>query len=353
MKVLSKIIIFCIYLILGVFYLYTPKLYDLLFKKQNVLNVYTYADFISPKCIKVNLKYFDNDNELLAKFEIDEGRGYDLITATGFVIKKLIDNKLLQKINISKLYNYKKLENFLLGSSFDPKNNFSVPYLWSIHGIIFNKNFIKLSLDQISWDLIFKNPDLYLKNNAIEQILMINTPVEIFQIAAIYLFGSLKNLTSEKLEKIAQLLIKQKRWVDVYMTGSLQYYLLSRVVDIAVTYTAFAQKIMDISDEYDFVIPKEGSIVTIDSFAIPKTSKSVELSHKFIDFLLSTGMSLLNAQKYGYNPSNKYAYKKIQEKFPTRKAFFPDKENFEKLYLQDESINLKKLEDLWLAVRLS
>ncbi|MBD3232069.1 extracellular solute-binding protein [Candidatus Dependentiae bacterium] len=361
-KYLPKMIIFIGYLFLGMLFFYAPKIYELITYEGRNINVYTYADFISPETIqtfeqktgiKVRVKYFDNDNELLAKFRVDQGRGYDLITATGFVINSLIKENLLKELDISKVSNYKYLDPKLLQKNLDPENNYSIPYFWTVDGIVFNKDVVTTPIDQIRWDLIFKDPSSQLLKNASNKIIMLDTPIEAFQLAAIYLFGKITDLTELQISQIKQLLINQKRWVDVYMAANLQYYLLSGVSNIAVTYTAFAKKMLDTSDQYKFVIPKEGSIITIDSFAIPKHSNKTELTYEFIDFLLSKEIFIINSKEYGYIPSNLQAYEQVREIFHNDKNLFPDAEMFEKLHQQHKIINPKIIDNLWLEVRLA
>ncbi len=361
-KFLPKLTILFFYLFLGALFFYMPKIYDLFRAEDKSINVYTYADFISPESvqlfeektgIKVRLKYFDNDNELLAKFKVDKGKGYDVITATGFVINALIKENLLKKIDLSKISNYQHLNQRLLNKYFDPNNIYTLPYFWSTHGIVYDKDVVKTPPNEISWDLIFKDPTSQLVKGSPSKILMLDTSLEIFQIAAVYLFGETFNLTPAQLEQIEQLLIEQKDWVDVYMTGSLQYYLLSGVTNIAVTYTAFAKKMFEVSDQYNFVIPKEGSIMTIDSFAIPKQSHKSEMATQFIDFLLSKDMFVINREEYGYLPSNIQAYDEVKKLFPKNQNFFPDEKTFEKLHLQHEVADSKEIEKIWLSVRLA
>ena len=172
-------------------------------------------------------------------------------------------------------------------------------------------------------------------------------------LASIYLFGRIKNLTDQELLLIQNLLISQKKFVEVYMSGSLQYYLFAYVVPLAVTTTAFAKKIMEISDEFDFVVPKQGSILAIDNLAIPSSSTKVDLVYKFIDFLISKDIVALNSKIFGYNPSNKDSYKILDKKFLHDNSFFPDDEMFGRLHIIRNDLDIKKLENLWLSVQLA
>ncbi len=351
--IVSRIIIVTIYILIIAFFLYLPKISKFIFTHKKNINVYAFTDMITPETInafikktniEVNIKYFDTNEELLAKFKINKGKGYDLITVSNSTLELLRKDNLLQKIDISKISNFNQLDKRLLGHYFDPQNEYCIPYFWSINGIIFKKTILdKLNLDA-TWDLIFKNNGF--------KICMIDSPQEIIYLAAIHLFGKTNNLTKENLHEIKNLLIQQKSWVEIYMLASLQYYLFGNVVPVAVSSSAFVKKILELSDNFDFVVPKQGSILLIDNLAIPQTSKKLELTYKFMDFILSKENMLKNSTEYGYNPANKESYKFIDKKFTNNPSFFPNNHMFKKLHLLKNQIDPKTIEQLWLEVRV-
>ncbi|KKP24512.1 MAG: Spermidine/putrescine-binding periplasmic protein PotD [candidate division TM6 bacterium GW2011_GWF2_28_16] len=354
-KNLGKILIVFVYILLFAIFLYLPVIKNFFSEKNKILNVYAFTDMISPETakefedltgIKVNLKYFDTNEELYAKFKISQGKGYDLITTSDSTVELLINSDLLAKIDINKLLNFKNIDTRLTGLYFDPKNQFSIPYFWSTDGIIFNKNrFKNINVD---WDLVFNKP----KNNKFK-ICMLDSSKEAILLVAINLFNRVDNLTDQELEQIKKVLVNQSTWVDAYMLASLQYYLFSDVVPLAITSSAFAKKVLELSDDFEYTIPKNGTIILVDNLVIPKSSKKIELAHKFIDFLISKKIIAYNSDKFGYNPANKYAYELLPEKFVKNKAFFPDNNTFKKLYLLHNNLNVKKIDDLWLEVQLS
>ena len=55
------------------------------------------------------------------------------------------------------------------------------------------------------------------------------------------------------------------------------------------------------------VIPKEGSTIFADNYAIPKDAKHKELAEKFINFMLEPEVSAKNYESIGYSDPNKNA----------------------------------------------
>jgi spermidine/putrescine transport system substrate-binding protein len=366
-NIFLKLFIICTYIGITIFVLYLPEIANSFFEQKQVINVYTPADMITQEVaekfeketgIKVHLKYFDTNEELLAKFKIDKGLGYDLIIVSDHIVKFLVKEKLLKEINYSKIENFSNIDQRLCKHNFDQQNLYTIPYTWSTYGIMFKKSSINDQLTDITWDLIFQNPNSFLKQkkeglSTNYKICMISEPLEAIFLASIYLFGKTENLTNENLDEIKKLLIQQKNWVEIYMLASLQYYLFGDVVPLAVTSSAFAKKIIEISDQFDFIVPKKGSIVAIDSLAIPKVSEKDGNTYKFINFLLNEENIIQSQIRYGYNPANTKAYELVNEKFLKNQSFFPDDETFKKLHLINDQLDPHKVEKLWFEVRVS
>jgi spermidine/putrescine transport system substrate-binding protein len=365
--VCSKLFIIFIYIGITIFALYFPEIINSFFEQKQVLNVYTPADMITQEVaekfeketgIKVHLKYFDTNEELLAKFKIDKGLGYDLIIVSDHIVKFLLKEKLLKEIDYTKVKDFSDIDPRLCGHKFDQQNLYTIPYAWSTYGIMFKKNTLKDQFKDVSWDFIFQNPNSFLKQKkeglpTNYKICMINEPLEAIFLASIYLFGKTEDLTDENLEEIKKLLIQQKSWVEIYMLASLQYYLFGDVVPLAVTSSAFAKKIIEISDKFDFVVPEKGSVIAIDSLAIPRVSEKDENTYKLINFLLDKENLIQTQVRYGYNPSNTKSYELVHEKFLKNQSFFPNDEKFKKLHLINDQIDPHKVERLWFEVRVS
>jgi len=340
--------------------LYAPRAYNYFYKNEKEISVYTFMDVISPQVfrefeketgIKVRVSYMENNEELLAKFKISRGEGYDLITPSDFMVELLRKQNLLQKINTEKLSNFGNIDKRLLGHYFDSQNEYSVPSAWAPYGIGFNKKVIP---SVVSWkNAFFQDSEIVEKWGSNYKICMPDDVGEATIIAASYLFGKVKDLTKEQLKEIEHLLIQQKKHVERYTISSLKYFLYSDIVPLVVTFSPAMKMVMEQSDEFDFVIPKEGSLVTIENLVIPADSKKTDLAHKLIDFILSKKAQLINFDDYGYNPSNKKVYGKIDKKFRNNKSFFPSDKMFKKLHVIPNEPLPEKLEKLWLAVKSS
>lgn len=348
-----------IYLAILAGFLYFPRLLEY-FSDEKSINVYAFTEFISHEAIqefeketgiKVRIQYFEFNEELYAKFKINQGEGYDLITPSDFMVEMMRKDGMLQKIDHSKLSNFKYLDPRVLGKYFDLDNEFSVPLCWMVYGIVYDKNITGINFKGTSLTMLFRDPwDLVMSGeiNRHYKICMGQDPRDTIFLAAIYLYGRTKDLTEDELSSIQKLLSKQKSWVESYTDVSIPYFLAGGIASVAIVTSNRMKKLQEVSDKFIFQIPKEGSLITIENLAIPKKTNKTELVYEFIDFLISRKISEMHTNMYGTNPSNMAAIGGKNEK---NADFFPNKEMFDKLHSIHNEISLDKIDSMWLAVR--
>lgn len=325
------------------------------------LNVYAFAGLFAYEVIeafekeygvKVSLKYYDSNEELFAKFKIGGGEGYDVVTPSDYMIELLRKEKLLHKIDRQKVPAFMNIDNRLLGHYFDKKNDYSLPMGWTPYGILYNKKIFKNKPKNLSLDILFKSPLKFKEITTVPyKISMKDDFREAILLASLYLFGDIKVLTQERLAQIRKLLIKQKTWVENYLHQDIGYFFIADIIHVAIADSSYSKKVMEESDQFDFIIPDEGSFVSIENMAIPKSCKKVDLAHKFIAFVLAKRQSLINAKEYGLNPSNKLVYPLINKKFFNNPNFFPDRKLFAKLRVIHNNLPIRHLEKIWLDVK--
>ena len=132
-------------------------------KKSVVLNVYNWGDYIDETVlkdfeketgIKINYETFATNEDMYIKVK-QGGTKYDVIVPSDYMIARMIREGLLEKIDIRKLKNYPALDKRFLGLQFDPKNEYSVPYMWGTFGILYNTKKVTDPVD--SWAILW-NP---------------------------------------------------------------------------------------------------------------------------------------------------------------------------------------------------
>lgn len=365
-RIINKVIIGLAFLGIILFFLYLPAIL-FFFTDEKSINVYTFTEFVSPDVvrdfekesgIKVNLQYYESNEELHAKFKINEGVGYDVIAPTDYMVETLRSEGLLQKIDYNKMPNAQYLDQRLLHKVFDPLNQYSVPIAWNVYGIIYDKTILtqKTKLP-LSLDFLFKDPNFLVDAGFVKRpynICMVDDPREVFMYAALFLLGRVTNLSNKDFSNLHAILTTQKKWVECYTNFGLLYFLEGNIASFAITSNRYVRNILQSDPRFGFCIPKEGSLIAIENFAIPIHSKKTEWAYAFINFVLSKELQLNHFNLYGSNPVNKLVYSEIDKKFFDEYQFFPEGDVFSKLlHLTRNDFPLKKIEDMWLAVKFS
>ncbi len=292
---------------------------------KKVLNVYNWGEYIDTALlsefeantgIKVNYTNYATNEEMYAKIKAG-GTAYDVIIPSDYMISRMIKEDMLEKIETSKLENYKKIDTKFLNNTFDPKSEYSVPYMWGTVGIIYNTKMVKEKVD--SWNILW--------NEKYEnKILMFDNPRDAMGIALKKLGFSLNTTDKAQLDQAYNLLVAQKPLIQAYVMDQVFDKMEGGEAALAVYYAGDALTMIDNNPDLAFSLPKEGSNIFIDAMCIPKGAKNKEGALKFIDFMSSTQASLKNIEVTGYSTPQKEAYEQLDEEVKNDGISYPDSE---------------------------
>ena len=199
--------------------------------------------------------------------------------------------------------------------AFDPENKYSVPYCWGTVGILYNKTMVDEPIDSWSvlWDPKYK-----------DSILMQDSVRDAFGVTLKYLGYSLNSTDLDELNEAKNLLIKQKPLVQAYVVDQVRDKMIGNEAAIGVIYSGEAIYTQKENPNLEYVIPKEGSNIWIDSCVIPKNAEHKENAEKFINFLCRPDIALKNFEYITYSTPNKGAFELLDEDMQNNKAVFPD-----------------------------
>lgn len=281
-------------------------------KEQVTINVYNWGELISDgkdgtldvnseftkrTGIKVNYTTFQNNESLLAKLR-NGGSNYDVIIPSDYMISKLIEYDMLEKLDFEKIPNFNYIDPNFKNLVYDPQNSYSVPYLWGTVGIIYNKKFVDIPEEGINWD-IFWNEKYKGK------ILMFDNPRDAFAIAQFSLGTSVNDLSQDNWEKAYQKLKQQKPLVQAYVMDQIFDKMGNEEAAIAPYYTGDAINLIKKNSDLRLVIPKEGTNKFIDAMCIPKGAEHYNEALQYINFMCDSEISKANSIKTGYSSPEK------------------------------------------------
>ncbi|MBQ8040439.1 MAG: extracellular solute-binding protein, partial [Lachnospiraceae bacterium] len=124
-------------------------------KVEKAFNLYTWDGMFPPEILegfeketgyKINFSHFDYDEDMLAKLEETKGGDYDLVIADDYIIELVIAEGLSQKLDTSKLENYKHYNPVFMSQFYDPKNEYTVPYAAGIPLIVYDPNLTEVEI---------------------------------------------------------------------------------------------------------------------------------------------------------------------------------------------------------------
>lgn len=145
--IISAILIACGILAFCVFRLEQPAIKT---QKQNLI-IYNWGDYLDPKLITkfekqtgyhVIYETFDSNEAMFTKIK-QGGTAYDLTIPSEYMVSKMKKAQLLEQLNLKKIPNLKYIGQSFLHKSFDPNNQYSIPYFWGTLGIVYNDKFVK------------------------------------------------------------------------------------------------------------------------------------------------------------------------------------------------------------------
>lgn len=332
------------------------------FKGQNItLNVSNWGEYLSindPDSldvnrafeeltgVKVNYKTIETNEAMYSKLK-GSGADYDIIIPSDYMISKMIQENMLQKLDFNNIPNMKLIDEKFKNPEYDTTNEYSVPYMWGIVGIVYNTK--KISDPVESWSMLW---DEKYKND----ILMFDNPRDAFGITAKKLGYSLNTTDSEELKKIADELKKQKPLVQAYVMDQIFDKMEKGSSAVGVYYGGDILTMMDNNPDLSYVIPKEGTNRFVDAICIPTTAKNKEVAEMYINFLCETNVALANCEVTGYSTPQTETYKLLDEDLRNNPLIYPSDEYLEKnteAYVNLPEDTSKELQALWTDLKIN
>ena len=327
---------------------------------KEYINVYSWGEFIANGAegninvneeftkrtgIKVNYKTFQNNEELFAKL-LGGSADYDVIIPSDYMISRLIEKDMLEPINFDNVPNYALIDDRFKNLNFDPQNKYSVPYMWGLIGIFYNKKEVDAKESDINWDILWNEK---YKN----KILMFDNARDSFAISLLRLGYHLNTTNPKYWRNAADELIKQKPLVQAYVMDQIFDKMANGEAVLAPYYAGDAATLIKNNPDIGFVIPKSGSNKFVDSMCIPKNSKHKDMAEKYINFMCETDIATANLKQTGYSTPQKEAYDRLDNEIKQNKIFYPDSETMKNADIfvnLPENIN-KYMDELWVEVK--
>lgn len=333
-----------------------------LFAQQRVLKISNFIDYIDVEL----LKDFAYENDIKIVYDIhevnediytkiDAKNDYDLLIVSSNYVTKLKKLNKLEKIDPKNLKNYSNINQDFLQNTFINSSEYTIPYLWGTVGLIYNKKLVKKPIEKWSdlWREEFK-----------DSILLSNEPADVIGITLKSLGYSANSTNEQEInkanEKLKELIPNIK---DISSANAITYFITNNFT-VGMAFSGDAKLIIDNSNDFEFIYPKEGALKWADGMVILKDSENKDLAYKFIDFIIDERNSAKIGNATGYAISSEVSKKYVDEKDLSNNVTYPNEksllnfeilfdnedtymnilekfENFKKDYLKSKDINEK------------
>ncbi|HEX2944720.1 MAG TPA: ABC transporter substrate-binding protein [Clostridia bacterium] len=293
------------------------------------INVFNWGEYIGETTIadfektypniKVNYENFTTNEDMYVKIKTG-GSAYDVAIPSDYMIKRMLDEGLLNKIDMSGIPNYKYIDGRFKSLSYDPGNEYSVPYMWGTVGILYNKTMVSDPTD--TWKILWN--EKYKK-----QIIMPDSERDSIGVTLKMLGYSMNTKNIAELEEARKALIQQKPLVQAYVVDEVRDIMIGESAALAVVWSGDAYYCMSENENLAYSIPKEGTNYWFDSMVIPTTSKHKKEAEIFINFMCDPKIAFNNADYIGYATPNTEVMKLLDPALVADRNAYPLKEDLE------------------------
>lgn len=323
---------------------------NLLANDNGHLNFLTWADYINPEIIKrferetgikVNVDYVDSHYALEAKI-ITINNNYDVtVPSLAPFFMRQVQFGLFQPLNHSIFKNYKYMDPRIIRieEKANHSEKYAVPFMLDSIGVGYDhKKIMEIMPDAPinSLRMVF-DPEI-VKNFASCGIEMVDSSEEIFALALVYLGLDPTSESLEDLNKAAEVLHKIRPYIK-NINGSLYFNNLAAGDNcLVVGYSGdvvHAKKTSEMSGsnlDIRYILPKEGSIVTLDLMAIPASAPNKDNAYKFIDFIMRPDINAAIANYIGFTSPNLASYPLIRKELRENPNIYPLQHNINNFY---------------------
>lgn len=295
------------------------------FAADRVLNVYNWGEYISDgsegtldvnaefekwyeetygERVKVVYTTYASNEDMYAKLK-SGAAGYDVILPSDYMIARMIDEGMLEKLNFDNIPNYAGISESFRGLYYDPNDEYSIPFSYGMVGIIYDSSVVD-EADVGTWDLMWNE-------KYTGKILQFNNSRDAFG-TAMYKNGIDVNSSDPADWQTALDELKaQKPILQGYVMDEVFNKMESGEAAVAAYYAGDYLSMVENNDKLAFYYPtdKDGNFATnlfVDAYCIPKGAANKELAEIYINFMLSEEIAVANAEYVCYASPNAAVY---------------------------------------------
>lgn len=285
------------------------------------------ADFEKQTGVKPVVSNYSSNEELLAKMQAG-GSKFDVIVPSDYMVLVMTRLGLLGKIDRALVPNSKGLDPKFMGKSYDPKNEYSLPFDWGTVGIAVNRNLYKGVIR--GWKDLFATPDLAGKFTMLD---------DVREVLASALKSQGLSLNSKKADEIAKakaIIAGQKKRLKGF-TSETSQALGNGELAVAHAYSTDAMLASSrTGGKVDYILPEEGATLWVDNLCIPANAPNAAAAHAFVDFMLEPARLAETVKRIFVAPTHLKVAELLPPALRANATLFPSEKTLAKFEMMED-----------------
>lgn len=270
------------------------------------LHLYNWGEYTGENIIRnfeeetgatVVMENFDSNEQMYIK--VVNGESYDILVPSDYMIQRLIQENLLQKLDHSKLDCMDLLTEDVKGLPYDPKNEYSVPYFWGTAGIVYDKTKVDIK------DLEEQGYNIFLNEKYKGDIYLYDSERDSFMMALKALGYSMNTENEKEINEAYEWLVKCVQTMEPeIVTDEIIDNMAQGRKALGLIYSGDATYVISENENMGYYLPETGTNLWSDAMVIPKNAKNPELAHAYINYATNYEGAYDNSSYVGYTSSN-------------------------------------------------
>lgn len=315
------------------------------------LKVFNWSDYIAAELIpeferqtgaRVVYDNYAADSELEARLATG-GDAYDVVFPSDRSMPALLRKGLLREIELDRLSNFQHLDERFLKTPFDPENRYTVPYFWGTVAV-------GIRTDRVTGPVA--GFEVLLDERYRGRITVLDDPEHVVAALLAHLGLPLNSVEPQHLARVQELLVTQKPLIQAYTSDGYKERLIGGQAWAAMGWSGDLRQAADESPQVKVVVPQTGTVIWLDSMALPRGAGQIDLAYAFLDFLLDPAVAARNAAAIHFATPNRTALAELPAEIRQDESVYPPEELLARCeWLRDRGPDVARIEAVWRAVR--
>lgn len=248
--------------------------------------------------IKIVYSNFDTDETMLEKVSMAKGGDYDVVIADDYILEKIVQEGLAEKLDKEKLSNFENINPLYQGQFYDPTDEYTVPYGAGIPLIVYDPDEVDLEIKGYNdlWD------------ESLEDSVALTANYRVINgITNLALGKSMNEEDVDSIKETGEKLLELAPNVRMIQDDNTQDALLNGEASVAFLYTSQVTSVLAENPDLEVVYPEEGLGFGIMGMFIPSEAPNKDGAYQFVNYILQPEVAAQCFDFIGYYCTTKAA----------------------------------------------